>query len=37
MKITVSETINAPLDRVFAIASDIPNCAGFLRGIETIE
>jgi len=35
--ITVSETINAPIDRVFAIASDIPNCEGFIRGIETIE
>jgi len=37
MNITVSETINAPIERVFAIASDIPNCAGFIKGIETIE
>jgi uncharacterized membrane protein len=37
MNITVSETISAPLDRVFAIAADIPNCAEFIRGIETIE
>ncbi|MFK7760371.1 MAG: SRPBCC family protein [Phycisphaerales bacterium] len=37
MNITVSETINAPLDRVFAVASDIPNCASFIKSIETIE
>jgi len=37
MNITVSETINAPLDRVFAVASDIPNCASFIQGIETID
>ncbi len=37
MNITVSETINAPLDRVFATASDIPNNASFIKGIETIE
>jgi uncharacterized membrane protein len=37
MNITVSETINAPLDRVFATASDIPNSASFIKGIETIE
>jgi len=37
MNITVSETINAPIDRVFATAADIPNCATFIEGIETIE
>ncbi len=37
MNITVSETINAPLDLVFATACDIPNCASFIKGIETIE
>lgn len=35
--ITVSETINAPAHRVFAIASDIPNAAGTITGIESIE
>lgn len=35
--ISVTETINAPRERVFAIASDIPNAAGFVRGIEKIE
>lgn len=35
--IIVSQTISAPLERVFAIASDIPNCAEYIRGIETIE
>lgn len=37
MNITVTETINAPIDRVFAVASDIPNCADFIEGIESIE
>ncbi len=35
--ITVSETINAPQDRVFAVSADIPNCAQSIRGIESIE
>ncbi|MFG0314925.1 MAG: SRPBCC family protein [Phycisphaerales bacterium] len=35
--ITVSETVNAPQDRVFAICAEIPNCASYIRGIETIE
>jgi uncharacterized membrane protein len=35
--ITVSKTIDAPLERVFAVASDIPNCAAYIRGIESIE
>lgn len=37
MNITVTETVNASLDRVFAVASDIPNAAGFIQGIESIE
>lgn len=37
MNITVTETVNAPLDRVFAVASDIPNAASFIQGIESIE
>lgn len=37
MNITVSETVNAPIERVFATAADIPNCATFIAGIETIE
>lgn len=37
MNITVSETVHAPLDRVFATAADIPNAAGFIDGIESIE
>jgi len=35
--ITVTETINASIDRVFAAASDIPNCATYIKGIELIE
>lgn len=35
--ITVSEEINAPIDRVFAIASNIPNAAESIGGIELIE
>lgn len=35
--ITVSETINASQDRVFAVSTDIPNCAQYIRGIESIE
>ncbi len=35
--ITVTETVNAPQDRVFAVCSDIPNCAHYIRGIESIE
>tara|TARA_R110002073_G_scaffold37866_3_gene108986 strand:- start:1535 stop:2056 length:522 start_codon:yes stop_codon:yes gene_type:complete len=37
MNITVSETVHAPIERVFATAADIPNCADFIKGIETIE
>ncbi|MAO23449.1 MAG: hypothetical protein CMJ25_22085 [Phycisphaerae bacterium] len=37
MNITVSETINAPIGRVFATASDIPNAASFIKGIEMVE
>jgi len=37
MNITVSQNINAPIQRVFATAADIPNCATFIEGIETIE
>lgn len=36
-KITVTETINASIDRVFAIASDIPNAESFITSIESIE
>lgn len=35
--ISVTETIHAPRDRVFAIASDIPHAAETIRGIESIE
>ena len=35
--ITVSETVHAPIDRLFAVATDIPNCAAFIEGIESIE
>lgn len=35
--ITVTETIHAPIDRVFEIASNIPNCASYIKGIELIE
>ncbi len=35
--IVVSETIHAPIDLVFQIASDIPNAADRIRGITEIE
>lgn len=35
--ITVSETVNAPLATVFQTASDIPNAAGRVKGIDKIE
>ncbi len=35
--ITVSETVHAPLDRVFAVATDIPNCHTYITAIESIE
>lgn len=35
--IAVTETIRAPRDRVFAVASDIPNAAETVRGIDLIE
>lgn len=35
--ITVSETVQAPLDRVFAAAADIPSAASHIRAIEAIE
>lgn len=37
MNIIVSETVNAPIDRVFAITSDIPNSAACIGAIESIE
>lgn len=35
--LTVSERINAPRDRVFALAADIPGAAGRIRAIQRIE
>ncbi len=35
--ITVSETINATLEEVFEAASNIPECASYIDGIEAIE
>ena len=35
--IHVTETINAPIDRVFAIATDLPNCHEWVEGIDSIE
>jgi len=35
--ITVTETINAPIDRVFAAATDIANAAENISGIDAIE
>jgi uncharacterized membrane protein len=35
--LSVSETINAPIDRVFQIASNIPNAAETIEGITEIE
>lgn len=35
--ITVTETVHAPIERVFEIASNIPNAANSIRGIELIE
>jgi Polyketide cyclase / dehydrase and lipid transport len=35
--IIVTETVQASIDRLFAVASDIPNCADYINGIETIE
>lgn len=35
--ITVSETIHAPIDRVFQIATNIPDAAETITGIEKIE
>lgn len=35
--IEVSETVGAPIEEVFAIASDIPNAAGRVEGIKEIE
>lgn len=37
MQITVSETIHAPIDRVFAVATNIPDAAETVRGINSIE
>lgn len=37
MHITVSQTINAPQDRVFAVATDIPNAAAFIGGIDDVQ
>lgn len=37
MNITVSETVNAPIERVFVFASDIPNCSSYIKSIESIE
>lgn len=35
--ITVSETINAPIEHVFAVATDLPNCEQWVNGINAIE
>jgi carbon monoxide dehydrogenase subunit G len=35
--VTVSESINAPAHRVFAVMSDIPNAASFIPTIKKIE
>ncbi len=37
LNIAVSETVHAPIERVFEIASDVPNCASFIEGIAYIE
>ena len=35
--ITVTETVQAPRDRVFAIAADIPSAAATIDGIDAVE
>lgn len=35
--IVVSETVHAPIESVFAVVSDIPNAAGTISGINSIE
>lgn len=36
-KFTVTKTIAAPIERVFAAASDFPNAAKFIQGIKKVE
>ncbi|MEL6330287.1 MAG: SRPBCC family protein [Planctomycetota bacterium] len=37
MAVIVSETIDAPIDQVFAVSTDIPSAAEFISGISGIE
>ena len=37
MKLTIRESIAAPVDEVFAIASDFPHAAEFVSGITKVE
>jgi len=35
--LAVSETVAAPPERVFAAATDFPNCADYIEGIQRVE
>ena len=37
MQITATETVNAPVDRVFEVFSDVASCADRISGIRSLE